>query len=77
MYLSTFSSLCLKVVYLSFLLICARWTQDYYKISRQQILVLMAIYSEPKDDKIDTPCTISDNTIKEATTILVLMDCGC
>jgi hypothetical protein len=32
-------------------------------------VVLMAIYSEPKDDKIDTPCSISDNTIKEATTI--------
>jgi hypothetical protein len=76
-YLSTFSSLCLKVVYLSFLLICSRWIQDYYKNSRQQILVLMAVYSKPKDDKIDTPCTISDTTIKEAITILVLMDCGC
>jgi hypothetical protein len=32
-------------------------------------VVLMAIYSEPKDDKIDTPCSISNNSIKEATTI--------
>jgi hypothetical protein len=38
-------------------------------------LVLTAISSIPKDDKIDTPCTISDN-IQEATTLFVLMDCG-
>jgi hypothetical protein len=38
----------------------------------------MAIYSKPKDDKIDIPCTISDTTtIKEAITILDMMDCGC